>query len=81
MKTNLSKEEIKNKIDKLRKYIDEMRYSYYVLDDPKISDAEFDHLMRDLIELEFENPEFFDKNSPSQKVGGAPIKEFKRCHF
>lgn len=78
MEKKESKIEIKARIEKLRKYIDEMRYQYHVLDNPSISDAEWDHLMRDLIQFEEQYPEFYDKNSPSQKVGGEPLKAFKQ---
>ncbi len=67
---------IKNKIDLLRSKIDEYNYSYYVLDRSIISDFEFDSLLDELIRLESENPEYFDENSPTQRVGGEPIKGF-----
>ena len=67
---------IKNKIDLLRSKIDEYNYSYYVLDKSIISDFEFDSLLDELIKLESENPEYFDENSPTQRVGGEPIKGF-----
>ncbi|MFA6422950.1 MAG: NAD-dependent DNA ligase LigA [Patescibacteria group bacterium] len=73
----MNKEESKLRIEKLREYIDEMRYQYQVLDNPSITDAEYDHLMRELVELEKEFPEFYDPNSPSGKVGGEPLKSFK----
>jgi len=73
----VNKTEIKQRIEKLRQYIDEMRYQYHVLDNPSITDADWDSLMHELVILEKENPEFFDKNSPSQRVGGAPLKKFK----
>jgi len=66
----------KKKIDLLRSKIDEYNYSYYVLDKSIISDFEFDRLLNELIRLESENPQYFDENSPTQRVGGEPIKEF-----
>lgn len=77
MEHKLSKEEAKDRIEKLRKYIDKARYEYHVLDKPSITDAEFDKLMRELVDLETKFPEFFDKNSPSQKIGGEPLKKFQ----
>lgn len=74
----MNKEEVKTRIEKLRKYIDDIRYRYHVLDEPGVTDADYDSLMRELVELEREYPEFYDSNSPSQKVGGVPLKEFKR---
>jgi len=73
----MDKEEAKIRIEKLRKYIDEMRYQYHVLDNPSITDADWDSLMRELVKLEAEFPEFYDPNSPSQKVGGKPLQKFK----
>lgn len=72
----MNKEEAKVRIEKLRAYIDEMRYRYHVLDDPGVSDKDYDPLMKELAELERQYPEFYDKNSPTQKVGGAPLNKF-----
>jgi len=66
----------KIRIEKLRQVIDETRYRYHVLNDPTVTDADYDSLMRELVELEGKYPEFYDKNSPSQKVGGEPLKKF-----
>lgn len=73
----IPKQEAKIRIDKLRRYIDEMRYRYHVLDDPTVTDADYDSLMHELVELETRFPDFYDPNSPSQKVGGKPLKKFK----
>ncbi|MGA9365011.1 MAG: NAD-dependent DNA ligase LigA [Bacteroidota bacterium] len=67
---------IANRIEKLRKEIHEHDYRYHVLAEPSISDAEYDTLMRELIELESVHPEFLTPDSPSQRVGGQPTKEF-----
>ena len=61
----------------LRSVIEEHNYNYYVLSQPSISDYEFDMLLKELIDLETEFPEFFDTNSPTQRVGGSVTKEFK----
>lgn len=72
----MDKEEAKKRIEKLRKIIDELRYQYQVLDAPSATDAQYDSLMRELVELEEKYPEFYDQYSPSQKVGGEPLKKF-----
>lgn len=68
--------EIKERILNLRKELDQHNYNYYVLDNPVISDFDFDLRLKELQELEDENPEFFDPNSPTQRVGGAVTKNF-----
>jgi NAD-dependent DNA ligase len=60
----------------LRRQLDKHNYQYYVLDDPAISDAEYDRLFRRLVELEKEHPELATPDSPTQKVG-APPEKFK----
>ncbi len=72
------KEAIKKEIERLRKEINYHNYRYYVLNDPIISDKEFDELMRKLKKLEEENPEFFDENSPTVRVGGAVLSKFEK---
>ncbi len=74
----MNKTDAKNRIIKLRSYIDTVRYRYHVLDDPAVTDADYDSLMRELVKLEAEFPEFTDANSPSQKVGGEPLKKFEK---
>ena len=69
---------IEKEIAELR---DEIRYHehrYYVLDDPEISDFEFDKLMRRLEELELEHPDLVTPDSPTQRVGGEPAGEFPK---
>ncbi len=73
----MNKEQAKIRIEKLREYIDTMRYKYHVLDDPGITDADYDSLMRELVGLEKEFPEFNDPLSPSQKIGGEPLDKFE----
>ncbi|NNC70904.1 MAG: NAD-dependent DNA ligase LigA, partial [Flavobacteriaceae bacterium] len=67
----------KKHIDQLRKELREHNYNYYVLDDPTISDYEFDLKLKELEKLETQHPEFFDENSPTQRVGGQITKDFK----
>ena len=60
----------------LRRELLQHNHNYYVLDNPSISDFEFDMLLNELIELENQHPQFFDANSPTQRVGGDLIKSF-----
>src|SRR5262244_2668356 len=69
------------RVEELRQQIREHEYRYYVLDQPTISDYEFDQLMRELQELERQHPEWVTPDSPSQRVGGQPAKEFPTYTF
>ncbi len=71
-----SPDEASQKIDKLRLEIDHHNYRYHVLDSPEISDAEYDNLMRELKQLEEQYPQFLTDDSPSQRVGAAPVEAF-----
>lgn len=73
----MNKQETKIRIEKLRYVIDDLRYRYHVLDDPEVKDSDYDSLMRELVQLENEYPEFRSPSSPSQKVGGVPLKKFE----
>jgi DNA ligase (NAD+) len=68
--------EIVEKVKKLRQEINYHDYRYYVLDDPVISDPEYDKLFAELKELEAAYPELDDPNSPTKKVGGTPLTSF-----
>lgn len=70
-------EAIKSRAGELRKEIEKHNYLYYVKDQPEISDADYDQLMRELIRLEAEYPELQTPDSPTQRVGGAPLAAFK----
>ncbi len=70
--------DIKSEILSLRKTIEEHNYNYYVLDNPTISDFEYDAMMQKLIRLEETNPEFADENSPTKRVGGAVLSQFEQ---
>jgi len=74
----MNKDEVKNRIEKLRSEIDRHRRAYHVADAPEISDEAFDSLMEELLKLEKENPEFFSPASPTQRVGAEPLKAFKK---
>ena len=66
--------DIQNKIEELRKQINYHNNRYYVLDSPEISDAEYDSLMQQLRKLEAEYPQFLTSDSPSQRIGAAPVE-------
>ena len=67
---------VQDRIVFLRSELQQHNHNYYVLDNPSISDFEFDMLLNELIELEKQHPEFYDANSPTQRVGGDLIKSF-----
>ena len=69
--------DIQNTIQILREELNQHNYNYYVLDEPIISDYEFDLKLKQLQELENQYPEFFDENSPTQRVGGTITKNFR----
>ena len=64
---------IKEKIDRLRQQLNHHSYRYYVMDDPEISDAEYDLLLRELKQLEEHYPQFLTPDSPTQRVGTEPV--------
>jgi DNA ligase (NAD+) len=68
--------EVKQRINKLRELINHHNYRYYVLDSPEISDAEYDEFMRELQQLEEAHPELITPDSPTQRVGAAPVEAF-----
>ncbi len=72
------KEDIKKKIDELVEILKEHNYYYYVLDEPKISDIEYDKMLKELIELETNNPQFLRNDSPSVRVGGQALSKFEQ---
>ena len=67
---------IQQKIEELREELHQHNYNYYVLDEPAISDFEFDQKLKELQELEQQHPEFYDANSPTMRVGGQITKHF-----
>ena len=68
---------LREKAKELRRQIETANYNYYVLDNPTISDAEYDRLMRELEQLETAYPELRTPDSPTQRVGAQPLDEFK----
>lgn len=74
----MEKEEIKERIEKLKEAISRYRYAYHVENREDISPDALDSLKHELWVLEQENPEFITPDSPTQRVGGEPLKEFKK---
>jgi DNA ligase (NAD+) len=68
----------KKRAEELRRDIAQHDHRYYVLDDPVISDPEYDDLLRELREIEEANPELLTPDSPTQRVGGKPLEGFKQ---
>ena len=71
----MDKEEARKQIEELREEIRYHNYRYYVLDQPAISDAEYDRMFRQLAELEAESPDLITADSPTQRVGAPPREE------
>ncbi len=69
-------ERAKKRVEGLREQINHHNYCYYVLDSPEVSDAEYDELMAELKRLEDERPELITPESPTQRVGAAPVEAF-----
>ena len=69
-------DDIKNRINELRAQLNHHNYRYYVLDSPEISDAEYDRLMEELRRLEADYPQFLTPDSPTQRIGAAPVEAF-----
>ena len=67
---------VRDRAAQLRAGVEYHNYRYYVLDDPTVSDGEYDRLMRELRELEDEHPELVTPDSPTQRVGAAPAEGF-----
>jgi DNA ligase (NAD+) len=76
-KTALMAVDIKKKIEKLRAQINFHAHRYYDLDNPLIADSEYDQLFQELLKLEELHPELVTPDSPTQRVGGKPLAEFK----
>src|SRR3989344_5765589 len=72
------KQEAKNRIEKLKKEIEKYRYAYHVLDKSLISDEALDSLKKELFDLEQQYPDLITPDSPTQRVGGRPLKEFQK---
>jgi DNA ligase (NAD+) len=74
----MNKEEAKERIEKLKEIINEARYSYHVLNKDLYSPEVLDYLKKELFDLEQKFPEFITPDSPTQRIGGEPLKEFPK---
>ncbi|MDI3341076.1 MAG: NAD-dependent DNA ligase LigA [Sphaerobacter sp.] len=73
----MDEERVRERIEELRRLIERYNYEYYVLDQPTVSDAEYDALMNELRRLEAEHPELITPDSPTQRVGAPPSPAFR----
>jgi len=74
----MTREEAKERIEKLKREVEKYRRAYHIEDKSLISDAALDSLKKELFDLENEFPEFITPDSPTQRIGGEPLKEFKK---
>ena len=74
-------EKLKKRAEELREQINYHNYRYYVLDSPVVSDAQYDKLLRALQEIEAQHPQLVTPDSPTQRVGAAPLKEFGEVRY
>ena len=68
----------KERIEELTAQLKDANYRYYVLDDPKMADLEYDRLLRELEELEAANPGLVKPDSPTQRVGGEALSQLRK---
>ncbi len=74
----MKREEASKRVKKLREEIEEAHYAYHVLDNPMITDAVYDSLIHELLELETQFPELKSQDSPTERVGGSPLEKFEK---
>ncbi len=70
--------DVERRAAELRRQLDHHSHRYYVLDDPEVSDAEYDALLNELREIEAEHPELLTPDSPTQRVGAKPLEKFEQ---
>lgn len=75
---NSGTQSVEKKLQALRAKIERANYLYHVLDQPEISDREYDKLFQELLDLEEANPQLVTPDSPSQRVGGSPLESFEK---
>ena len=73
-----TQKDVQQRLDGLREQVDHHLYRYHVLDDPEISDAEYDRLFDELKALEEEHPDLITPDSPTQRVGAPPSERFQK---
>ena len=78
METNQPPEDLAARTERLRQAIRYHQYRYYILDDPEITDSEFDALWRELVELEAAHPDLRSDDSPTVRVGGFVAEKFEK---
>ena len=78
MNTQIDIDRVAARIADLRQKLEYHNYLYYVKDSPEISDAEYDRMFRELLELETAHPELASPDSPTQRVGGEPLERFNK---
>ncbi|NMU52954.1 DNA ligase LigA-related protein, partial [Vibrio parahaemolyticus] len=71
-------ESVLQRLEELKESLHYHAVRYYVEDNPEIPDAEYDRLMRELLDIEAENPDLITVDSPSQRVGGQPLSAFSQ---
>ena len=76
----MASESERERVQQLQSELREHAYRYYVLDEPTISDAEYDRLFRELQELEARRPDLRTPDSPTQRVGATPLDAFRPAH-
>ncbi|OYD07517.1 NAD-dependent DNA ligase LigA [Paludifilum halophilum] len=76
----MNRKQASEQIEELRAKLNEHNYRYHVLDEPTVSDADYDAMMRELIRLEKEHPDLVTPDSPSQRVGGEPLPYFEKVN-
>ena len=74
----MNQTEAKKRIDKLIKQIDDLRYRYHVLNDPRVTDEVYDSLEQELVELEKKFPQLERSDSPLSRIGSQPLAQFKK---
>ncbi|WP_100371678.1 NAD-dependent DNA ligase LigA [Bacillus sp. FJAT-45037] len=74
----MERQEAEQRVQTLREQLEEYGYHYYVLDQPLVSDAEYDQLLKELVALETDYPELISDDSPSVRVGGEPLPFFEK---
>ncbi|MFD2655244.1 NAD-dependent DNA ligase LigA [Gracilibacillus thailandensis] len=74
----MTEQEARQKLEALREELTEYNYQYHVLDNPSVSDAEYDAKMKELKAIEAEFPDLITPDSPSQRVGGEPLEQFEK---
>src|SRR5438874_5480763 len=73
-----TQKDVQKRLDELREQVNHHLYRYHVLDEPEVSDAEYDRLFDELVELEREHPDLATPDSPTQRVGAAPSERFQK---